>query len=115
MIIRIEGGDVQPGIGQIMQVVVSVFAVQLQAVVGCKGFPDAGLDKEIVVPLPVLVCEYARIFPYAGAGVAAVGMVVIGFYFPIAVFDLSEYTGLQSKAANVSIFAFFRCIVAAFF
>ena len=115
VIVDIHGGNVEPGIGEVVQIVLCIFPVYHQTVAGGKTLVECALHEEIFIPLPVLVPELTRFFSYGSSGVASFGIVVVDLAFPFSVIDFTEKGKFGSQHFHIAIFAHLCCVVTIFF
>lgn len=111
MVIDIHGRHVEPWIGQVMQVIVSILAVQHECIKRTELFAERRLHEQVTVPLAVFVLELSRLLPHRSARIAAFRVVEIDFGLPLSVPDLSEQSTLYPKRADIAVTPHFGRIV----
>ncbi len=114
VIVDVHGGDIFARVGQVVQVVVCILAVEHQTVVGVEIFAEGALYKYVGIPLTVFVYIFSGV-AYGGSRQSPFGVVQVGFGLPIAVFDVAPNTVFHSERVDVAVATRVGDIVSAFF
>lgn len=97
MVVDIEAGSIRR---QEPRIVVSVFPVQQDAVTFGNIFPEAGLYKDILVPLPVHMPEYAI---YNESWQAAFRLVIVYFCAPFPAIQQAVKTAFYTNSIYIAV------------
>ena len=111
VVVDVHRRHVEPRVGEVVQVVAGIFAVDRQPVTISEGLEERPLQEKVRIPLAVFVAEPAGLLADEGARIAALGVVEVGLDAPVAVGDPAEKPLLDAQRPHVAVLPHGRRVV----